>query len=92
MTSEKIKKQSVKSFEDRILKENYLILHNDNIHSFDYVINALIDICGHAYEQAVQCTFIAHYKGKCGIKKGVLETLEHMKEVLTERKLNVTID
>ena len=92
MTSKEIKKQLVKRYKEKVLKEYYLVLHNDNVHSFDYVISALIDICGHAYEQATQCTIIAHYKGKCDIKKGVFETLKHMKEVLLERELNVTIN
>lgn len=86
------KKQPVKDFDEKVLKEHYLVLHNDNIHSFDYVINALIDTCKHGYEQATQCTIIAHYKGKCDIKKGGFEILKHMKEMLNERKLNVTIN
>ena len=92
MTSKEIKKQPIKSSKRKVLKEYYLVLHNDNVHTFDYVINALIDICGHAHEQAAQCTIIAHYKGKCDIKKGVFETLKQMKEVLLERELNVTIN
>ena len=92
MTSKEIKKQPVKNPEEKVLKEHYLVLHNDNVHSFDYVINALIDICEHAYEQATQCTIIAHYKGKCDIKKGVFETLKHMKDVLLEKELNITIN
>ena len=89
MTSEKTKKQPTK---ENVLKEHYLILHNDNIHTFDYVIDTLVDICEHAYEQAAQCAIITHYKGKCDIKKGVLETLKPMKKVLLERELNVTIN
>jgi ATP-dependent Clp protease adaptor protein ClpS len=92
MTSKETKKRQVERKSDNVLKEHYLILHNDNVHSFDYVINALIDICDHAYEQANQCAIIAHYKGKCDIKKGGFETLKPLKEALVERELNATID
>jgi ATP-dependent Clp protease adaptor protein ClpS len=92
MTSKETKKRQVERKSDNVLIEHYLILHNDNVHSFDYVINALIDICDHAYEQATQCAIIAHYKGKCDIKKGGFETLKPLKDALVERELNVTID
>jgi len=72
--------------------EKSLILYNDDIHSFDYVINALIDICKHDYTQAAQCTVITHYKGKCDVKKGKVEILKMMKEALVERELSATID
>lgn len=69
-----------------------LILHNDDVHSFDYVIDALIDICNHDYEQAVQCTMITHHKGACDIRKGKFETLKKMKDALNERELSTTIN
>lgn len=72
--------------------ENSLILYNDDVHTFDYVINALIDICEHGYEQAAQCTFLVHYKGKCDVKKGGFDELKPMKDALIERELNATID
>jgi len=72
--------------------KNSLILHNDDVHTFDYVIQALIDICEHGYEQATQCTFLVHYKGKCDVKKGGLNELKPMKDALIERELNATID
>jgi ATP-dependent Clp protease adaptor protein ClpS len=61
-----------------------LILYNDNIHTFEYVIEALIKVCGHNTEQAEQCTLIAHYKGKCPIKNGTEEELlRYYKELTT---------
>jgi ATP-dependent Clp protease adaptor protein ClpS len=73
-------------------EENWLILHNDDIHTFDYVIDCLVDICEHNTVQAEQCTFIIHYKGKCDVKKGSYEFLKPMKDGLIERGLNATID
>ena len=92
MTSKKTKKRPTEDFGRQFNTENYLILHNDDIHSFNYVIDALIDICEHGYEQAAQCTIITHYKGKCDVKKGGKEVLNPMKKALIERELNATID
>lgn len=72
-------------------EENYLILHNDDIHTFDYVIESLVDICEHNTVQAEQCTYIIHYKGKCDVKKGLYDYLKPMKDGLIERGLNATI-
>ncbi|MBT3386264.1 MAG: ATP-dependent Clp protease adaptor ClpS [Prolixibacteraceae bacterium] len=92
MTSKETKKKPTENIDEGIANDNFLILHNDDVHSFDYVINALIDVCEHGYEQAAQCTLIVHYKGKCDVKKGGFKILKPLKEALIERKLNATID
>ena len=70
----------------------YLILHNDDVHSFDYVIDTLIEVCNLEQVQAEQCTYLVHYKGKCDVKKGTFGILKPFKEGLIERGLNATID
>jgi ATP-dependent Clp protease adaptor protein ClpS len=70
----------------------FLILHNDDIHSFDYVINTLIEVCNMEATQAEQCTYLVHYKGKCDVKKGDYEMLQPFREGLIQRELNATID
>lgn len=92
MTSRETKKRPSENINDSLTHDNFLILHNDDVHSFDYVTNALIEICEHTFEQASQCTLITHYKGKCDVKKGKLKTLKPLKDALIERKLNATID
>jgi ATP-dependent Clp protease adaptor protein ClpS len=92
MTSKQTKKWPAGEHKDEVLGNYSLILHNDDIHSFDYVIEALIEICNHSYEQAVQCTLITHHKGSCSVRKGKKETLFRMKQALSERELNTTID
>ena len=74
--------------------ENYnnLVLYNDDWHSFDYVIDALIDICKHDNFQAEQCAFITHTKGKCDVKSGVYKKLKSMKDRLIERELTAAIE
>lgn len=92
MTSKETKKRPSDDFQENISNQNFLILHNDETHSFEYVINALIDVCEHEFEQATQCTIIIHYKGKCDVKKGGLNALKPLKDALIERELNATID
>jgi ATP-dependent Clp protease adaptor protein ClpS len=52
-----------------------LVLFNDDVHSFDFVIEALMEVCGHELLQAEQCTVLVHYKGKCAVKNGTWEEL-----------------
>ncbi len=70
----------------------HLILYNDDYHTFDYVIDALIDICKHEEEQAVQCTYLVHYKGKADVKKGSYGFLKPMMTQLRKRDLKATIE
>ncbi len=92
MTSKETKQSPAENAKKNISNEYSLILHNDDVHTFDYVIEALIDVCGHEYEQAAQCTLIVHHKGKCDIKKGSFGKLKSMKDALINRELSATID
>ena len=74
--------------EDEVYK---IILWNDDVNTFDDVINALVEICEHTLEQAEQCTFLVHYKGKCTVKTGSLEKLKPMHEKLLSRSLTSEI-
>ena len=56
--------------------EHQIILFNDEVNTFDHVINTLIEVCGHTTEQAEQCSLIVHYKGKCSVKRGSYDELE----------------
>ncbi|MDA3954299.1 MAG: ATP-dependent Clp protease adaptor ClpS [Bacteroidales bacterium] len=69
-----------------------LILHNDDIHDFDYVIDSLIEICDHDPVQAEQCTFIVHYRGECDVKIGKFEYLKPMYNKFVEKELIVSIN
>jgi len=73
-------------------QQKSLVLHNDNINSFDYVIDQLCEICEHDNIQAEQCAFITHFKGKCQIKVGSAEELRPYRDILSSKKLHVTID
>lgn len=83
--------------EDVLLDEvdidtNALILHNDPINTFDWVIQTLVDVCKHTSEQAEQCAYIIHYRGKYAVKHGSLERLKPMKDAITDRGIDATIE
>jgi ATP-dependent Clp protease adaptor protein ClpS len=69
-----------------------LILHNDEINTFDYVISTLIEECCHESHQAEQCALIAHYKGQCDILLGIFNELQPIRINLLNKGLTVTID
>ncbi|WP_372774373.1 ATP-dependent Clp protease adaptor ClpS [Mangrovibacterium sp.] len=91
-SQKKLQKQSDENENTQSKKERFLILHNDDYHSFDYVIEALMLVCEHEQEQAVQCTLLTHYKGKCDVKKGSFNYLRPMKQALIAKDLKATID
>ncbi|MDR0971158.1 MAG: ATP-dependent Clp protease adaptor ClpS [Bacteroidales bacterium] len=70
---------------------NELILFNDNIHTFDYVINALVDICELSYEQATNCANIVDRRGLCTVKHGSYDILVKMYDKLTKKQLKAEI-
>lgn len=69
-----------------------LILYNDEVNTFEHVIEALIDICDHDLIQAEQCTYIVHYIGKCSVKNGSYLKLKPLKEGLIDRGLSAVIE
>ena len=61
--------------EEEVVKQNEIVLFNDDVNTFDHVITTLIDVCEHTPEQAEQCSLIVHYKGKCTVKTGEYDDL-----------------
>ena len=51
---------------------NEIVLFNDDVNTFDHVIETLVDVCNHTFEQAEQCSILVHYKGKCTVKTGLM--------------------
>ena len=86
---EKTKKKSSSSSENSEIHE--IILYNDDINTFDHVIDCLISICDHTPLQAEQCTLIVHYKGKCSVKSGTLFDLKPRLKKLTAADLTAEI-
>jgi ATP-dependent Clp protease adaptor protein ClpS len=73
-TKEKIKEEVVVL--EKKVNQHHIVLHNDEVNTFDFVINSLINVCEHTEEQAEQCTWLVHFKGKCTVKTGELKELE----------------
>ena len=69
-----------------------LIVWNDEVNTFEWVIDTLIEICGHSQYQAEQCAIIIHSRGKYAVKVGEYETLKPMRDNITERGINATIE
>ncbi len=76
--------------EEGLVKE--IILHNDDVNTFEHVIISLMDICGHEPMQAEQCAWIVHQNGKCSVKRGTFDQLEPKCTALLERGLSADIE
>lgn len=69
-----------------------LIIWNDDVNSFEWVIETLVEVCGHSYEQAEQCAYIIHYQGKYAVKQGSYDDLKPQCDSITERGINATVE
>jgi ATP-dependent Clp protease adaptor protein ClpS len=68
-----------------------IVLHNDDVNTFDHVIRCLMEICGHDAIQAEQCAWIVHNNGKCSVKRGSFDHLEPRCTALLDRGLSAVI-
>lgn len=69
-----------------------LIVWNDEVNTFEFVIETLMDVCGHSPEQAEQCTILIHFKGKCSVKNGSYDELKPLCDAITERGIGATVE
>ena len=69
-----------------------LIVWNDEVNTFEWVIETLIEVCGHSEEQAEQCSMIIHSKGKYAVLNGEYDTLKPQCDAITERGIGATIE
>tara|TARA_B100000780_G_scaffold56753_1_gene35980 strand:+ start:9346 stop:9621 length:276 start_codon:yes stop_codon:yes gene_type:complete len=89
-TKEKISEQQLSEID--LTNQNEIILYNDDVNTFDHVINTLISVCDHTMEQAEQCSLIVHYKGKCSVKTGAYSDLKLMCSKLLHAGLSAEIE
>jgi ATP-dependent Clp protease adaptor protein ClpS len=73
-TKEKIQEET--DVAEKEANEHQIVLFNDDVNTFDHVVETLIGVCDHTLEQAEQCSIIVHYKGKCTVKTGSFRDLE----------------
>ena len=69
-----------------------LIVWNDEVNSFEWVIQTLIEVCGQSVEQAEQCAMIIHTKGKYAVKRGSYDDLKLLCDAITDRGIGATIE
>jgi len=77
---------------EELIEKKDLIIYNDDFNTFDHVIDSLIKVCKHENNQAEQCTWLIHYKGKCQVKRGEYEKLEPMCTALLDRGITAEIE
>ena len=69
-----------------------LIVWNDEVNTFEWVIETLMEVCGHSAEQAEQCAYIIHFQGKYVVKNGSYDDLKPQCDAITERGIGATIE
>jgi ATP-dependent Clp protease adaptor protein ClpS len=69
-----------------------LVVWNDEVNTFEWVITTLIEVCGHSQEQAEQCSLFIHFKGKYAVKEGSYDELKPMCDAITERGIGATVE
>lgn len=69
-----------------------LVVWNDDVNTFEWVIETLMKVCGHETVQAEQCALIIHFKGSCTVKKGGYDELKVMCDAITERLIGATVE
>ena len=70
----------------------HLVVYNDDVNTFDFVIESLIKVCRHDRVQAEQCSILIHYTGKCAVKDGFFTELRPMCEALLDRGISASIE
>ncbi|QYJ67582.1 ATP-dependent Clp protease adaptor ClpS [Flavobacterium litorale] len=88
-TKEKILEEVM--LEESTSLNNEIVLYNDEVNTFDHVIDTLVRVCDHTAEQAEQCSLIVHYKGKCTVKTGLYDDLKPQCTQLLEAGLSAEI-
>jgi ATP-dependent Clp protease adaptor protein ClpS len=69
-----------------------IVIWNDDVNTFEWVIETLIEICGHSYEQAEQCAYIIHFRGKYAVKNGTYEDLRPLCDAILDRGISATLE
>jgi len=69
-----------------------LIVWNDEVNTFEWVIETLVEVCGHTTVQAEQCAYLIHFKGKYAVKSGSYDDLKKDCDAITERGIGATVE
>lgn len=91
ITNEETKTLTQKDVAKKTTPQHELTLYNDEVNTFDWVIESLIEVCEHELTQAEQCALITHYKGKCAVKTGSFNELKPKCQALLDRGLSAEV-
>ncbi len=83
--------EAVAEVDEVVVDERQVVVYNDDVNTFEHVIATLIRVCKHTPEQAEQCTWIIHYKGKCAVKSGLFDELVPVKQAICEAGIDARI-
>ena len=92
MFEEMTQKKAKHSVVEKLIAEHEIVLYNDDVNSFDHVIDTLVEYCNHTPVQAEQCAHLVHYKGKCAIKVGSFNDLQPIYSALIEKGLSAELN
>jgi ATP-dependent Clp protease adaptor protein ClpS len=92
MLKEVTKKEEEVAVLDEVSESYQVLLYNDEVNTFDWVIECLVDICEHDELQAEQCALLVHFKGKAVVKKGELETMQSICQALCDCQLSAVVE
>ena len=87
-----IEQKEITEVLEEVLDPFHLIVWNDEVNTFEWVIETLMEVCGHSHEQAEQCSYFIHYKGKYPVKQGRYDDLKPQCDAITERGIGATIE
>ncbi|MCP4520109.1 MAG: ATP-dependent Clp protease adaptor ClpS [Cytophagales bacterium] len=87
-----IETEELVEVKEKILPSHKLIVYNDEVNTFEHVIEALIEVCGLEAMQAEQCTMLIHFKGKCRVKSGSFDDLLPMRQGICDRGISAEIE
>jgi len=83
--------QTIFEVDEVTVDEYNVVVYNDDFNTFEHVIETLIKACEHTQEQAEQCTYLIHYKGKCAVKSGEKNTLTPIKDAICHAGIDARI-
>ncbi len=90
MSTREKRQEEVDVLEQEV-NQHEIVLYNDDVNTFDFVIDSLINVCDHTVQQAEQCTYLVHFKGKCTVKTGELNDLKPRCSKLQELGLSAEL-
>jgi ATP-dependent Clp protease adaptor protein ClpS len=90
MSTREKRQEEVDVLEQEV-NQHEIVLYNDDVNTFDFVIDSLINVCDHTVQQAEQCTYLVHFKGKCTVKTGELDDLKPRCSKLQELGLSAEL-